>query len=249
MEQKRDMKKALEGHLSEDIHGGKIGEYVREIVYGGNDGIVTTFAVVAGTVGAGMPRYVIIILGIANLLADGSSMATGAYLSLRSEYDRFKRLRREEAQEIDDDPEIEREEVCVYLRKKNMGEEEVQRLADAIISNRELWIDVMMIDEHGMAEIAYESPIHNAVVTFCSFVIFGSIPLIPYIFSLEPTKRFPIAIGATAIALVVLGLARSMITKEKIFRGPLEVITVGAIGAFIAYGVGVLLSSIVGVAL
>ena len=249
MNQQRDLKQALEEHKQDEHHGSRLGTYIRDIVYGGNDGIVTTFAVVAGTVGAGMPRYVIIILGLANLLADGSSMATGAYLSLKSEFDQFKRLWKEERKEIDDDPEVEREEIREYLESKGMKGEELEKALAAITSNNELWVDVMMLCEHGMTKDSYEKPMQHGAMTFLSFTVFGIIPLIPYIFTLDPAQRFPVAIATTFIALCALGLTRSIVTRERIFRGPLEVVSVGAIGAFVAYGVGVLLRNIVGVAL
>ncbi|KKW40961.1 MAG: hypothetical protein UY87_C0007G0015 [Candidatus Peribacteria bacterium GW2011_GWC2_54_8] len=75
MTERRNLKLALREHQEHAHHGTRLGEFIRGIVYGGNDGIVTTFAVVAGTVGAGMPRYVVIILGLANLLADGANVS------------------------------------------------------------------------------------------------------------------------------------------------------------------------------
>lgn len=245
----RDITKALKDHQESEHHGSRLGSYIRDIVYGGNDGIVTTFAVVAGTVGAGMPRYVIIILGLANLLADGISMATGAYLSLKSEFDQFRRVRKEERQEIEDDPVIEREEIREYLKAKGIRGEELERLTDAITSNKDLWVDMMMLSEHGMTEVSYEKPMQHGVMTFISFIFFGSIPLIPYVFPVDPPLRFTVAIATTIIALYGLGLTRSIVTQERLFRGPLEIMGVGALGAFVAFGIGVLLKNLVGVAL
>lgn len=249
MQKKRDLQKALKEHQSSERHGNRLGPYIRDIVYGGNDGIVTTFAVVAGTVGAGMPRYVIIILGLANLLADASSMATGAYLSLKSELDQYKRLRREEQKEIAEDPELEREEIRQYLQENGLSGEQLSSALDAITSSEKLWVDIMMHSEHGMTEESSARPVVHGVMTFCSFVVFGFIPLIPYLFTVNPAIRFKVAIISTFAALCVLGLTRSAVTRERLIRGPLEIVGVGAFGAFVAYFVGVLLKSIVGVAL
>jgi len=249
MTERRNLKLALREHQEHAHHGTRLGEFIRGIVYGGNDGIVTTFAVVAGTVGAGMPRYVVIILGVANLLADGASMATGAYLSLKSEFDQYKRLRREEKQEIANDPEIERAEILAYLESKGVPQKELEQMTDTIISNEELWADIMMLSEHGMARESYNKPLEHALVTFCSFAFFGSIPLVSYILPFDLALRFPIAIAATISSLYVLGLTRSIVTQERLFRGPLEIMGVGALGACIAYGVGIALRNIVGVAL
>lgn len=245
----RDLKQALAEHKRQDIHGSKIGEFIHDIVYGGNDGIVTTFAVVAGTTGADLPRYVIIILGLANLLADGSSMATGAYLSLKAERDQYLRLRREENQEIENDPEVEREEVREHFAAKGVQGKSLSSLVDIVTGNRELWLDVMMHTEHGVTADTGSRPILHGFMTFVAFQIFGAIPLIPYIFPVEPDWRFRIAIGSTAIALLLLGLTRSIVTREKLIRGPLEILSIGALGAVVAYGVGVLLKDTVGFAL
>ncbi|PIR53550.1 hypothetical protein COU76_00710 [Candidatus Peregrinibacteria bacterium CG10_big_fil_rev_8_21_14_0_10_49_10] len=249
MEQQENLQKALRKHQQEEKHGNRLGSHIQDIVYGGNDGIVTTFAVVAGTVGADMPRYVIIILGLANLFADGTSMATGAYLSMKSELDQYRRLRKEELEEIENIPEIEREEIREYLREKGITGEKLETVTAAITSHRELWADIMMQSEHGMTESSYENPIRSGIFTFCSFVMFGSIPLLPYLFTIEPARRFPIAIASTAVALTILGFTRSIITRERLLRGPIEVISIGAVGALVAYGIGVLLRNIVGVAL
>ncbi len=249
MNQKRDLQKALVEHQKNDRHGTRLGSFIQDVVYGGNDGIVTTFAVVAGTVGADLPRYVIIILGMANLFADGSSMATGAYLSLRSEFDQYRRLRKEENKEIDEDPEIETEEVRQHFSKRGIEGEDLSELTRILTSNREVWIDTMMHTEHGMTEDSFSKPLLHGFMTFISFVIFGSLPLLPYIFNVDPANRFRIAIYSAFGALALLGLTRSIVTRERLIRGPLEIISVGAIGGIVAYGIGVLLKSIVGLAI
>lgn len=239
----------LRKHRKEENHGHALGPFIQDIVYGGNDGIVTTFAVVAGAIGAGLPRYVVIILGLANLFADGLSMATGAFLSLRSERDQYRRLRREESLEIEAHPEIERAEVREYYEQKGLNGQTLDSVVTALTQEKHIWVDTMMVAEHGLTEEASGQPVLHAFVTFCSFVFFGSIPLIPYIFTFAPDSRFYIAIVVTFVALALLGFTRSYITRERLFRGPLEIIFVGALGAFVAYGVGVLLRSTVGIAL
>jgi vacuolar iron transporter family protein len=245
----RDLKKALAEHRKKDVHGHRLGAFIQDIVYGGNDGIVTTFAVVAGTVGADLPHGVIIVLGLANLLADGSSMATGAYLSLKSEADQYERTRKEELKEIDEDPEIEREEIKEIYAAKGFKAKDLDTAVRVITSDKQRWADAMMLEEHGLTREASAKPMTHGLMTFISFVIFGSIPLIPYMFGVPAESRFTVAIISTGIALFALGLARSIITKERIFRGPLEIMSVGAIGAVVAYAIGLALRGAVGVAL
>lgn len=235
---------ALERHRNEERHGHRLGSYIREIVYGGNDGIVTTFAVVAGTVGADLPHYIVIILGLANLFADGLSMATGAYLSEKSEQAQWKRIRREEELEIEKIPDMERAEVREYFVSLGFADNDLQRAVEIVTSNKKHWVDVMMVAEHGHVDDRDSSPLLDGISTFASFVLFGAIPLLPFFLGVAPERRFGVAIVSTAIALVLLGIARSYVTKEKLYKGPMEIVFVGAIGAVVAYGVGVFLKSL-----
>ncbi|MCB9808591.1 VIT1/CCC1 transporter family protein [Candidatus Peribacteria bacterium] len=239
---------ALKKHMAEDRHGSRLGPVIHDIVYGGNDGIVTTFAVVAGTIGADLPHYVVIILGLANLFADGTSMASGSFLSIKSEMDQYKRLRKEELQEIEEIPEMEREEVKLAYAKKGFSGKELDAIVKTITADNDRWADVMMQEEHGMTEESASQPLLHAIMTFISFLLFGSIPLMPYVFGIHEDIRFKVATFSTFAALVLLGLTRSIVTRERLFRGPLEIVSVGALGALVAYGVGVLLRGTVGVA-
>jgi VIT1/CCC1 family predicted Fe2+/Mn2+ transporter len=239
----------LHEHQQTMSHGSRLGPIIQDIVYGGNDGIVTTFAVVAGTVGAGMDRYVVIILGLANLFADGISMATGSFLSQKSEMDQQSRLRKEELHEIATEPDAERSEIKLAFAKKGFTGADLERATDIITSNTNVWADTMLIEEHGIVPNSGDHPLLHAVSTFCAFVIFGSIPLLSYLFNVEKSVRFPVAIGATFIALLLLGIARSYVTRERLIRGALEIVGVGAAGAVVAYGIGKALEQFVGVAL
>jgi vacuolar iron transporter family protein len=230
----------LQAHQQSEAHGHRLGPYIHNIVYGGNDGIVTTFAVVAGTVGAGLPGYVVVILGLANLFADGVSMAAGAFLSLKSERDQYERLRREELAEIDDHPEMEREEIREALAAKGFKDEQLESAVGVITANREVWADMMMTEEHGLTRQAHSKPMLHGLVTFLAFVAFGAIPLLPYILPVL-RQSFTLAAFSTFGAMLFLGALRSYVTRERLVRGALEVVGVGIVTAFVAYGVGVLL--------
>lgn len=245
----KDITPVVKKHMEEERHGAGLGPVIHDIVYGGNDGIVTTFAVVAGTVGAELPHHIIIILGLANLFADGLSMATGSFLSTKSEMDQYERLRKEELQEIEEIPEIEREEIRIAFRAKGFTGENLERAVDVITANKEIWADTMMQEEHGLTRDTASKPFLHGFSTFCSFVAFGIIPLLPYIFGISTDSRFLVASVSTAFALLILGYTRSSVTRERLFRGPLEVLSVGALGAIAAYIVGVLLKNVTGAAL
>lgn len=234
---------ALAAHRAEEAHGRGLGTYIRSIVYGGNDGIVTTFAVVAGTAGAALPGSIVVILGVANLLADGLSMAAGAYLSIKSERDRYERLRKEERKEIDDHPDLERAEVREFCQKKGFEGADLDRAVDVITRDPAVWVSVMMAEEHGMTEASPEQPLHQGIATFCAFVVFGAIPLLPYVLP-GLRQSFALASGMAFLALLGLGVLRSYVTRERIVRGAVEVVGVGLAAASVAYGVGVLLRGV-----
>ncbi|ALM09587.1 MAG TPA: hypothetical protein DEB30_04825 [Candidatus Peribacter riflensis] len=249
MTQHPDLEQALAAHEEAGIHGSRLREYIQDIVLGGNDGIVTTFAVVAGTAGAHLASVVVVILGLANLLADGISMGAGVFLSLRSEHDRALRVRKEEAQEIEDDPEIEREEVRHAFRAKGFSGELLENVVATITADKERWVDVMLHEEHGITGSEQDRPVFKGLMTFCSFAFFGAIPLIPYLLPVPDALRFEAALASTTAALLLLGVTRSAVTRERIFRGPLEIVSVGLLCAAVAYGVGAVLRNFVGLAI
>lgn len=238
-------KQELKEHLASDIHGHQLGPYIQDIVFGGNDGIITTFAVVAGTVGAGLPHVVIIILGLANLLADGFSMAAGNYLSIKSSRDQYHRLRKEEEEEIHEDPEMERAEIQHFLEKKGLEGNGLESAVKAITSNKKTWLDIMMYEEHNLTEGNTRHPLLHGLMTFIAFALFGSIPMLPYLFGIQEEQRFIVTIVSTLLALVILGITRSYVTQQRLIRGALEVLLVGMAGAVLAYTVGILLRGLI----
>ncbi len=216
----------------------KLGPYIREIVYGGNDGIVTTFAVVAGTVGANLPHSIIIVLGLANLFADGLSMATGAYLSEKSDIAQNQRLRREEAALLKADRKTQEAVVRAHLAAQGFAGENLQKATTVMMTDDRSALDMVMLAKHGHAGDEGSSPLADGLMTLCSFVFFGAIPLLPYFFTIGAEHRFSVAIAGTFVALALLGAARSIVTREKLYRGPLEIVFVGALGAIVAYLIG-----------
>ena len=150
--------------------------YLGEFVYGGIDGCVTTFAVVAGSVGAGLESSVIIILGFANLLADGFAMSIGAYLSTKSEKDNYQKHKQVEYWEVENLPDAERQEIHEVYSAKGFKGELLEQVVDVITSNKEVWVDTMMKEELEMQE-EDRSPIWIGTTTYISFITIGLIPV------------------------------------------------------------------------
>ena len=228
-----------------DAHAqGKTQEFLRQIVYGGNDGIVTTFAIVAGFAGAAadgvaqIGGIAVLVFGLANLFADAVSMGLGEYLSARSEHDLYRARRQSELREIARNPEQERMELFEILRQRGLPAGEADTTTAILSRHPEIMADLMMTYEFGMQDPEEENPALNGLFTFMSFVVFGSIPLVPY-FLFDPTDRtFVLSVGSTLCALIALGLLRFSATRERITRSIGETVLVGTVCAVVAFGVG-----------
>nr|WP_233252515.1 VIT1/CCC1 transporter family protein [Maritimibacter sp. 55A14] len=232
-----------------DAHNmGRVQEYLKPIVYGGNDGIVTTFAIVAGFTGASMEgaaqigALAVLVFGLANLFADALSMGMGEFLSGRSQRDLYMRKHAEEIAELSADPEGERRELHAILRDRGMGTWDAEEVAARLIRYPELTADLMMSYEFGMPDPREDNPAANGLTTFLSFVAFGTIPLLPYLLHAPDAARFGLSVGATVLALMALGLLRWFATAERLRRCVGETVLVGGASAIVAYMVGALVA-------
>lgn len=215
-------------------------EYLGEFVYGGIDGAVTTFAVVAGAVGADLSMSIILILGFANLLADGFSMSVGAYLSTKSEQDNFDKHKRIEYLEIEEIPEVEREEVRQIYREKGFEGELLEQVVAVITADNDRWVDTMMKEELGMIQET-KSPLKVGAVTYLSFVVVGLIPLLAYLFTDQTeanNQLFWISSGMTSVAFGLVGWLKAYVTQTNRFRAIVETLFLGASAAAVAFFVG-----------
>jgi len=228
-------------------HGGAGSQYLGELVYGGLDGIITTFAVVSGVAGAQLGTPVILILGLANLLADGFSMATGAYLAAKSEQEYSRREWQRAAWEVEHFPDGERADLHEVYRQRGYAEDEARQLVEIQSREPRRWVKAMMLDELGMLEDA-RNPLLNGLATFISFVVAGTVPLLIYLLGLlvliPSDASFPIALALSGLALFGLGAAKVLVTKLNPIRSGIEMLLVGGFAAGVAYAVGALLKGI-----
>jgi VIT1/CCC1 family predicted Fe2+/Mn2+ transporter len=228
-------------------HGSERSQYIGEMVYGGLDGIITTFAVVSGVAGAQLGAEIVLILGLANLFADGFSMATGSFLSTKSEQEYYARERQREYWEVEHFPDGERAELHELYLSQGYSEEEARQLVEIKSRDVERWVDAMMIDELGMLKDE-RKPINNALATLVSFIIAGAVPLLVYVLGffvpLAPQAMFPISLALSGLALFGLGAAKVLVTKRSAFKSGLEMLLVGGLAAGVAYAVGALLKGL-----
>jgi len=236
-------------NASREKHGGASSQYLGEMVYGGLDGIITTFAVVSGVAGAELGAKVVLILGLANLFADGVSMATGAYLSTKSEQEYYDRERQREQWEVDNFPDGERAELLELYRSQGYSDEDASQMVTIKSRDQKRWVDAMMLEELGMLKDE-RNPLRNALATLIAFVVAGVVPMLVYLVGLitpvSAQVAFPVSIGLSALALFGLGAAKVLITERAAWKGGLEMLVVGGLAASVAYLVGALLKGIGG---
>jgi VIT1/CCC1 family predicted Fe2+/Mn2+ transporter len=235
----------IDTHLSQEHKISPLASYLREIVYGGLDGIVTTFAVVAGFAGAQQPQLValltpvpVLLFGLANLFADGVSMSLGNFLSLRSEKDVYAAEKAKERHKIRTSPALELEETVAILKHRGYSGEDAKDMAALYAKNEDFWTYFMMHDELALPNPERQSALSTSLVTFASFVSFGAIPLVPYILSRTSASTFTQSIFFTITALLTLGLLRWRVNQERLVRSMGETLLLGSVAAFVAYLVG-----------
>jgi len=223
--------------------------YLRDFVYGAIDGIVTTFAIVSGVAGAGLDTSIVIVLGMANLVGDGFSMAAGNFLGTRAERQMRQHIRRTEESHIHQYPEGEKEEIREIYRKKGFSNEDLDRVVEVITADRQQWIDTMLTEEFGLA-LNSPVPMRAALTTFIAFGLVGLLPLLPFI----AQYLLPESVGdpflwstvVTSCAFFGVGAAKARFVRHKWFSGGFETLLVGGVAAGLAYSIGILLAGLVG---
>lgn len=225
----------------------KGGKYIKSMVYGGLDGIVTTFAVVSGVAGASLPIRVVIILGFSNLMADGFSMAVGDYLSTKSKQEYNLGLKEQKKQELVENFDNELESLIKAYENQGVSTKDAQSIAYTLSKYETPFVDQTLTYENG-GDDAQEGPLKNALVTFFSFLIFGMTPLLTYVFSMFFSflndNAFFIASILTGVTLFLLGSLKSRITQSNWLKSGLEMLFIGGLAAVSAYGIGFILGGI-----
>ncbi|MCA9363249.1 VIT1/CCC1 transporter family protein [Candidatus Kaiserbacteria bacterium] len=234
-------------NLSEKIFA-SFSDYFKEVIYGGIDGIVTTFAVVAGFAGAALSAdqttqlsfLIVLLFGLANLFADAASMGLGNFLSVRSEKDLYNANRNEERLVIAGAPDTEVQETINILMAKGFSFEDATKLANTYKHNEEYWLDFMMQHKHEESDPRGENEYFTGLATFISFMVFGAIPLLPFIIQEngDAATAFVYSCVGTFIALVALGLLKWRVIGDKLRSSLTEVVLVGGTAAILAYFVG-----------
>lgn len=231
--------------IAERLQQGPKVNYLRDWIYGGIDGAVTTFAIVAGVVGAELSAGVVLILGLANLVADGFSMAASNYSGTKADIDDYERLKQIELRHIRNHPEGEREELRQIYAAKGFSGAELESMVAAFSKHEEIWLDTMLTEEYGLTSVQ-RSPMRAAVSTFMAFLVCGSVPLVPFVLGLKDSAL--LATIATGIVFFAIGAMKSRWSTQRWWASGLETFVIGMGAALLAFGIGAGLSGLAGAA-
>lgn len=219
-------------------------DYVKSMVYGGLDGIITTFAVVSGVTGGALDFQIVIVLGFSNLLADGLSMAVGDYLSSKSENEFITKEIEQHQSNFNYDFQSELNDFKEYYINKGLTETDASSISETLAKYPKVIEQERINMIFGTAETEAH-PINNALVTFLSFILYGFIPLIAYVFASSSTflmeNTFIVASILTGLTLFILGAIKSKLTLTNWVRSGMEMLLVGGATALIAYMIGFIL--------
>jgi len=216
--------------------------YFDDFIYGSIDGAVTTFAIVAGVMGASLPSVIILILGFANLFADGFSMAAANYQASKARNEFIEMKRKQEEWEIENLEEQERDEIRDIYKEKGFKDKLLEDVVRIITSRRKVWIDTMMKEELGLIEDG-KNPRQSSVSTFVGFNVVGLIPLIPFmifmIIGIEVnSEAFVYSTVSVFAAFFLVGMIKGKIVKKSMLYSGISTLIIGGIAAVVAYLVG-----------
>lgn len=224
--------------IQERLSAGPQHNYLRDWIYGGIDGAVTTFAVVTGVMGAHLSPVVIVIMGLANLMGDGFSMAASNFLGTKSEHDDVLRLEAIERRHIEVAPEGEREEVRQIFAAKGFAGSDLERVVELITSDADRWVRTMLTEEYGLP-LQPRSPWMAALATFSAFALCGLVPLLPFLTGMS--NPFEVSLILTAVVFFVIGSIKSRWSTATWWRSGFSTLLLGTAAAGLAYLVGMIL--------
>ncbi|MGQ9588333.1 MAG: VIT1/CCC1 transporter family protein [Thermoplasmata archaeon] len=215
---------------------------VREIVFGFNDGSISTLALLSGVTGGALARGQALIAGLSGVIAGAISMAIGAYISSKSEIEHHRSEIDRERREIETVPEIEREELRqIYMKKAQFTNDELEVVVGRITSDKKTWLDSMMKEELGLFEERFERPTKLALVMFAAFVARGMMPVAPFLLIEATQTGLVLAALVTFVSLFSIGVWKTTFTDKNRLLSGTEMVLVGIMATVIPYLIGDLL--------
>jgi DNA damage-binding protein 1 len=241
--------KAAHGMAAPEEHP-KHGEMLKAIIYGGLDGIITTFSIVSAANGGNLGVYAVLILGFSNIFADAMSMGMSSWLSEKAEMEYILKEEEREKWELENHKEGEIQEMVDLFVAKGVSDEHARMIIGKMAQYEDLFLDVMMVQELNLnVPDGTENPAMDGLITFLSFVGVGSVPLWCYAIlwqsGLTPHDLFAISVVMTCLALFLLGVFKTKFSVTKWYVGGIEILGLGGAAAMIAYGIGAFITNVI----
>jgi len=221
------------------------GRILREVIFGCNDGLVTTLGFLAGVTGSIVQKDVILLAALAEIVAGAFSMSTGAYISSKSQREFYEMEIKREKREIEEDPQHEKDEIRQIYKERGFSDDEITILVRRITSDKDLWLKFMLREELGLGDEAFSNPIRIGAVMGFSFLIGSFFPLVPY-FLFPPGTALIVSSIVSLGFLFTLGALKTRITKMNWLKSGLEMLAVGTGCAVVGYIVGLFVSNLTG---
>jgi VIT1/CCC1 family predicted Fe2+/Mn2+ transporter len=221
------------------------GGSLRAAVFGANDGLVSNLALIMGVAGGTLDPGIILLAGVAGLVAGAGSMAAGEWVSVQSQRELFERELNVERWELQQFPDDERRELELIYQAKGMDAEQAAALAERIMADPDIALDTLAREELGLNPGALGSPWTAAISSFCAFAVGAVVPLLPFLFGAAGNGAVAVSALLSALALSAVGATISVFTGRPVWRSGLRMVVIGGGAAAITYLIG----SLVGVTL
>jgi VIT1/CCC1 family predicted Fe2+/Mn2+ transporter len=221
------------------------GEELRQAVFGANDGLVSTFGLVAGLTGAAASQNILIVANIVNMFAAGMSMGFGSYLSTKSQLEYNRRIEREERHRIRTNPERARTELRELFRHRGVPQRQLRKHMETVMDDKKEWLAFVMQEKHGLAKASFPNPVRGGAIMFFVFVLCGFIPIIP-LFVASGMYALLWSALLTSLALFVVGAMKHELTGRSWQSLGLENLFIGAVTGVVGFIAGSITSSLLG---
>jgi VIT1/CCC1 family predicted Fe2+/Mn2+ transporter len=215
---------------------------LRDFVLGMSDGLTVPFALAAGLSGAVDSTWLIVIAGVAEIVAGSISMGLGGYLAAKTEHDHYHSERQREFKEVECLPQVEAKEVADILREFGVPEEQVPVVVDGIRQHPAKWVDFMMKFELGLEQPDPGRLVKSPLIIGGAYAIGGLVPLVPYMLMSRITPALHASIAISLITLIAFGAFKAHYTGQKMLKGALQTATTGSLAAAAAYAIAKMVS-------
>lgn len=224
----------------EDVDPHHRTSWLADVVLGGQDGLVNVLGVVLGVAASTGNTGVVLAAGLAAAFAESISMAAVAYTSTVAQNEVFESERARERRHVAVVPELEREEVRDIYAHKGFSGELLDRVVETITANKEVWVAVMMAEEHHLTHFERRRSLRSACVVGLSALVGSLVPLAPFLLMPARTGVW-FSVVVAALTLFLFGALKGRITVGRPLRGGLELATIGTVSAMVGYAIGAML--------